>query len=53
MLTSFFILDRMSKTRGVLMMNDIYVVMGSISDWPTMKEACLILDEFNVSYEKK
>ena len=53
MLTSFFILDRMSKTRGVLVMNDIYVVMGSISDWPTMKEACLILDEFNVSYEKK
>lgn len=34
-------------------MNDVFVVMGSISDWKTMKEACLILDEFDVSYEKK
>ena len=32
---------------------DVSVIMGSISDWETMKEACLILDEFNVSYEKK
>ncbi len=29
------------------------LVMGSDSDWPTMKEAAEILDEFNVSYEKK
>lgn len=29
------------------------VVMGSDSDWPTMKEAALILDEFGVIYEKK
>ena len=29
------------------------VVMGSDSDWPTMKEATDILDEFNVPYEKK
>ncbi|HCD4839993.1 TPA: 5-(carboxyamino)imidazole ribonucleotide mutase, partial [Enterococcus faecium] len=27
--------------------------MGSTSDWETMKEACQILDEFGVSYEKK
>ncbi len=29
------------------------VIMGSDSDWPTMKEACDILDEFGVPYEKK
>ena len=32
---------------------DVSVIMGSISDWETMKEACIILDEFNISYEKK
>ena len=32
---------------------DVSVIMGSISDWDTMKEACIILDEFNISYEKK
>ncbi len=26
--------------------------MGSKSDWPTMKHACEILDQFNVSYDK-
>ncbi|HGF7571580.1 TPA: 5-(carboxyamino)imidazole ribonucleotide mutase [Enterococcus faecium] len=31
----------------------ISVIMGSTSDWKTMKEACQILDEFGVSYEKK
>ncbi|MGH1942885.1 5-(carboxyamino)imidazole ribonucleotide mutase [Enterococcus faecium] len=31
----------------------ISVIMGSTSDWETMKEACQILDEFGVSYEKK
>lgn len=31
----------------------IGVVMGSDSDWPTMKQATDILDEFGVSYEKK
>ena len=29
------------------------VFMGSDSDWPTMKEACEILDELQVPYEKK
>ena len=29
------------------------VVMGSDSDWPTMKEATQILDQFDVPYEKK
>lgn len=29
------------------------VIMGSDSDWPTMKRACEILDDFGISYEKK
>lgn len=29
------------------------LVMGSDSDWPTMKEAAEILDEFEIPYEKK
>jgi len=29
------------------------VIMGSTSDWETMKYACDILDQFNISYEKK
>ena len=28
------------------------IIMGSQSDWPTMKNAALILDEFRISYEK-
>ena len=28
------------------------IIMGSISDWDTMKEAALILDELGVPYEK-
>ncbi|WP_202779706.1 5-(carboxyamino)imidazole ribonucleotide mutase [Enterococcus lactis] len=31
----------------------ISVIMGSTSDLETMKEACQILEEFGVSYEKK
>ncbi len=31
----------------------IGIVMGSDSDWPTMKEAAEILDEFNTTHEKK
>lgn len=29
------------------------VIMGSTSDWETMKEACLILEELQIGYEKK
>ncbi len=29
------------------------VIMGSDSDWPTMKAACDILDKFEIPYEKK
>ncbi|NBU99714.1 MAG: 5-(carboxyamino)imidazole ribonucleotide mutase [Spirochaetia bacterium] len=31
----------------------ISIVMGSISDWDTMKECAKILDKFKVKYEKK
>lgn len=32
---------------------EVSVIMGSISDWETMKHACDILDELEVQYEKK
>ena len=31
-------------------MKKIAIVMGSISDWDTMKHAAQILDELNVDY---
>nr|WP_311407242.1 5-(carboxyamino)imidazole ribonucleotide mutase [Liquorilactobacillus uvarum] len=34
------------------MSSEINIVMGSISDWETMKEAALILDQFQVNYDK-
>lgn len=38
----------MSKSDAV-----VGVVMGSDSDWPTMKKACEILDRFGIPYEKQ
>ncbi|EXJ23980.1 Phosphoribosylaminoimidazole carboxylase catalytic subunit [Alkalibacterium sp. AK22] len=32
---------------------EIGIVMGSTSDWDTMKHACDILDELTIPYEKK
>lgn len=32
---------------------DVGIIMGSQSDWPTMKEAAVILDELGVSWEAK
>ena len=29
------------------------IIMGSTSDWETMKQACLILDELQIPFEKK
>ncbi|MRN06468.1 5-(carboxyamino)imidazole ribonucleotide mutase [Lactobacillus sp. 0.1XD8-4] len=34
-------------------MSMVSVVMGSKSDWPTVKEACAIFDQFDIPYEKK
>lgn len=31
----------------------VAVIMGSISDWETMQEACLQLEAFEIAYEKK
>ena len=31
----------------------VAIIMGSHSDWETMKEACLILDHFAVAYHKE
>lgn len=33
-------------------MNKIMIVMGSKSDWPVMKEACLLLEELEVPYSR-
>lgn len=30
----------------------VAVIMGSESDWPIMKEACMILEQFNIPYYK-
>lgn len=32
---------------------EVGIIMGSQSDWPTMKEAALILDELGVPYETR
>ncbi|MBC2344547.1 5-(carboxyamino)imidazole ribonucleotide mutase [Listeria welshimeri] len=32
---------------------EIGVIMGSTSDWDTMKKACDVLDELEITYEKK
>lgn len=36
-----------------IMETKVAVIMGSKSDWETMKHACGILDELGVGYEKK
>ena len=33
-------------------MNEIAIIMGSKSDWNVMKEACLLLEEFEVPYSR-
>lgn len=35
------------------MVNQVGIIMGSTSDWSTMKAACAILDELEINYEKK
>jgi 5-(carboxyamino)imidazole ribonucleotide mutase len=31
----------------------VSIIMGSKSDWPTMEQAALVLDEFRIPYESK
>jgi 5-(carboxyamino)imidazole ribonucleotide mutase len=33
-------------------MNKVSIIMGSKSDWETMKEACILLEDFGVSYSR-
>jgi 5-(carboxyamino)imidazole ribonucleotide mutase len=32
---------------------DVGIIMGSQSDWPTLREAAAILDELGIAYEKR
>ncbi len=32
---------------------DVGIIMGSQSDWPTMREAAIVLEELGISYEAK
>ncbi|MFV0490982.1 MAG: 5-(carboxyamino)imidazole ribonucleotide mutase [Pseudorhodobacter sp.] len=32
---------------------EVGIIMGSQSDWPTMKEAAVILDDLGIAYEKR
>lgn len=41
------------KRGGLSVELKVGVIMGSKSDWETMKHTCDILDELNVNYEKK
>src|SRR5690625_3488437 len=34
-------------------MAQVGIIMGSISDWETMRHACDILDELGITYEKE
>ena len=34
-------------------MADVAVIMGSLSDWETMKQAAHILEEFSIDFDKK
>jgi 5-(carboxyamino)imidazole ribonucleotide mutase len=38
---------------GFILKPIVGVIMGSSSDWETMKYACDVLDELSISYEKK
>jgi 5-(carboxyamino)imidazole ribonucleotide mutase len=40
-------------TKEARMTVDVGIIMGSQSDWPTMKEATVILDQLGISYETK
>tara|TARA_B100000989_G_C19391792_1_gene406043 strand:- start:48 stop:563 length:516 start_codon:yes stop_codon:yes gene_type:complete len=42
------------KGEGLSMQNaQVGIIMGSQSDWPTMREAAKILDSLEIAYEKK
>lgn len=36
-----------------MMKTQVGIIMGSTSDWPTMKQACEVLDQLGIAYEKR
>jgi 5-(carboxyamino)imidazole ribonucleotide mutase len=44
---------RVTFAKTIQIMANIGVIMGSISDWETMKECCELLDHFEVKYNKQ
>ncbi len=47
------LLKMISNRKEVFIMNSVGVIMGSISDWETMKSACEILNELDIPFEKE
>jgi len=45
------LITRLGKCEAVSVL--VGVIMGSKSDWETMKKACEVLDELGIGYEKK
>jgi len=41
------------RTWGLVLEKPVGIIMGSQSDWPTMREAAAILDELGIPYEAK
>lgn len=44
---------KLRRELNVFMSVQVAVIMGSKSDWETMKHACEVLDELGIGYEKK
>lgn len=44
---------RTQSGKGGIMSLSVGVIMGSTSDWETMKKACEVLEELGIEYEKK
>lgn len=53
MQAGFFLLKTKALEGGNRMQPLVGVIMGSTSDWETMKNACDILEELDVPYEKR
>ncbi len=53
MYNSFLLVIRSFYCYKASMTKDIAVIMGSQSDWDTMKKACDVLDELGATYETK
>ena len=45
--------NKLRRELDVFMSVQVAVIMGSKSDWETMKHACEVLDELEIGYEKR